>query len=143
MLKYLVILLNDNSVSFCNYESFKGSRWMDQSVLYEGILFAMKENLNIQFVYPNESLPQGYEDIIESIDHVKIKPLLQSDGADIVVVDEWSVLAKTSIEVPVVMRTTWQGLFQNYTMLYKALEQAPLRHVFSENVRRRTELWYW
>lgn len=38
----------------------------------------MKENLMIQFVYPDYELPQAYKDAIESIDHSKIMPDLLS-----------------------------------------------------------------
>ena len=32
----------------------------------------MKENLMIQYVYPDYELPKEYETVIESIDHKKI-----------------------------------------------------------------------
>ena len=53
---------------------------MPLEVLKEGILFGMKHNLMIQFVYPDYALPAAYEEAIESIDHVKI-------GQDIAVVE--------------------------------------------------------
>lgn len=47
---------------------------MPLEVLREGIRFAMKENLTIQFVYPDYDLPQAYREAVESIDHSKIQP---------------------------------------------------------------------
>lgn len=60
MLQYLVILLDDSSVSFCHYENTRGARRLiGIEDLKRGIRFAMKENLNIQFVYPDYALPQA------------------------------------------------------------------------------------
>jgi len=62
---------------------------MPLETLRKGILFAMKENLNIQFVYPEQELPAEYEEVIESIDHTKIKPQTQSENADVIVLTDW------------------------------------------------------
>lgn len=52
MLQYLVILLDDTSVSFCHYSNpIKERRLMPLDILKKGILWAMKENLMIQFVF--------------------------------------------------------------------------------------------
>lgn len=61
---------------------------MSLDILRQGILYAMKENLNIQFVYPNYDLPQEYLDVIDSIDHVDIKPAPKAGDAGVVVLDE-------------------------------------------------------
>lgn len=88
MIQYIVILLDDTSVSFCHYPNKKRERkLMSLDTLKAAILYAMKENLNVQFVYPDEPLPAEYEEAIEGIDHVKIKPYAVSDGADVVVVN--------------------------------------------------------
>ncbi|MGN0234975.1 MAG: CXXX repeat peptide maturase [Paludibacteraceae bacterium] len=80
-LQYLVILLDDTSVAYCHAPNpLTERRLMPLDVLKAGILFGMKHNLMIQFVYPDYALPADYEEVIESIDHVKI-------GRDIVVVD--------------------------------------------------------
>ncbi len=85
MLQYLIILLDDTSVSYCHYENRRTERRLiDIEDLKAGILFAMKENLNIQFVYPDYDIPQEYKDLIESIDHTKIMPAGNCDGADVV-----------------------------------------------------------
>ena len=53
MLKYAIILLDDESVSFCSYESLESGHSMPLETLSSSVLWAMKENLEIQFVYPN------------------------------------------------------------------------------------------
>ena len=50
---------------------------MDIDYLKEGIRFAMMENLMIQFVYPEGELPKRYAKIINSIDHVDIRPFTE------------------------------------------------------------------
>lgn len=72
-LQYLVILLDDTSVAYCHAENpLKERNLMPLETLKKAILFGMKENLMIQFVYPNYELPAEYNEAIESIDHVKI-----------------------------------------------------------------------
>ena len=88
MIQNLVILLDDTSVSFCHYQNDKKERnLMPFETLKAGIVYAMKENLNIQFVYPNYSLPKDYLELIDCIDHTDIKPASLGDEADVVVMD--------------------------------------------------------
>lgn len=97
MLKYLIILLDDASVSFCHYGVRKQPRLMDAETLRKGILFGMKENLTIQFVYPRRELPQELQDLVETIDHTKIMPAEKCGGADVVVYDSWGQLESAAI----------------------------------------------
>lgn len=91
MLTYLIILLDDTSSSYCHYEVTKTERRLISiEHLRAGILFAMKENLNIQFVFPDYELPFEYQEAIESIDHTKIKPVIQAKDADVIVLDNWT-----------------------------------------------------
>ena len=84
MLKYLIIQLDDTSVSFCHYEKRRTQRrLMPLDVLKKAIFFAMKENLTIQMVYPDYDLPQEYLDTIDTIDHADIVPAGRS--GDVVV----------------------------------------------------------
>lgn len=86
MIQYLVILLDDTSTSFCHYDNMRIERnLMTTDTLKSGILYGMKENLNIQFIYPDYKLPQEYDEIIETIDHIKIKPADICDDADVIV----------------------------------------------------------
>ena len=88
MIQYLVILLDDTSVSFCHYQNDKKERnLMPFETLKSGIVYAMKENLNIQFVYPNYSLPKDYLEVIDCIDHTDIKPASLGEESDVVVMD--------------------------------------------------------
>ena len=93
MLQYLVILLDDASTSFCHYAVPKtDKRLMPLDTLKAGILFAMKENLSVQFVYPNYSLPNEYMEAIDSVDHYNIIPAsIMDSSSDALVADGWEV----------------------------------------------------
>ena len=72
-LQYLVVLLDDTSMAYCHAENpLKEHRLMPLDTLRKAILFGMKQNLMIQFVYPDYELPAEYNELIETIDHVKI-----------------------------------------------------------------------
>lgn len=75
-------------MSYCHYDNTsKSEQFISIDNLKAAIRFGMVENLNIQFVYPNSALPEGYDEVIETIDHTKIIPSTapNSKSADIVV----------------------------------------------------------
>lgn len=98
MLKYLIIPLAENAVSFCRYErSMTSSKLIDLDNLNKIITWSMKENLNIQFLFPDERLPKEYKQLIDSVDHVSIVASTCSDeqilkDAEITVFDSWACI---------------------------------------------------
>lgn len=84
MLKYLVILLDDSAVPFCHYSTGgRKPKLIALEDLAQAIRFGMKENLMIQFVYPEYQLPTEYKKLIDTIDHVSIKPAAMAVAEDI------------------------------------------------------------
>ena len=78
MLQYLVILLDDTSVAYCHADNpLKKHNLIPVETLKKGIIFGMKNNLMIQYVFPDYRLPLEYHKTIESIDNVKICPINQ------------------------------------------------------------------
>ena len=76
MLQYLVILLDDTSVAYCHADNpLKERNLIPLETLKKAILFGMKQNLMIQYVFPDYALPKEYAEVIESIDNVKIYPI--------------------------------------------------------------------
>lgn len=72
-MQYLVILLDDTSVAYCHADNpLTERRLMPLDTLRKAIRFGMKQNLMIQYVYPDYDLPEEYNTLIETIDHVKI-----------------------------------------------------------------------
>ncbi|MBR5639024.1 MAG: CXXX repeat peptide maturase [Muribaculaceae bacterium] len=140
MLQYLVILLDDTSVSFCHYDVTKPERRLiSLDDLRQGIRFGMMENLMIQFIYPDYALPQEYLDVIDTIDHSNIKPLSALDcETDIVVVDGWKYNVAKLNGAVVVLRTSWNQLSKNHNNLKGLLNVVMRLSVVITDVERMT-----
>lgn len=131
MIEYLIIQLDDTSTSYCHYENNKRKKKLiGLDILKSGILFAMKENLMVQFVYPDYELPQEYKDTIETIDHSKIVSSLcedetLSEGADVIVYHDWTGLSFGKFEEgkSYVLRTTKADLFERYLFIKNVLSK--------------------
>ena len=125
MLQYLIILLDDTSTSFCHYDNNNvKSKLISLEDLKAGIFYAMKQNLMIQFVYPDYELPKEYKEVINTIDHSDIVSSLCEDSAlkdiaDVVVMHDWTAIEKMPFkdEVSYVLRTTKSDLFDRYQLL--------------------------
>lgn len=126
MLQYIVILLDDTSTSFCHYSVDKtGQKLMPIETLRKGILFAMKENLSVQFVYPSYKLPEEYLGAIDEVDHFNIMPAsIAKNDADAIVVDGWEFNEKVTFHIPLIIRTGKVSLFQHADKLKEALKHS-------------------
>lgn len=132
MLQYLVIQLDDTSVSYCHYENGKEEhKLIELDDLKAGILFAMKENLMIQFVYPDYELPQEYKEVIHTIDHSDIVSSLCEDtvlrsNADVVVFGDWTGMDIYDFKEDgvYVIRTSKADFFERYLFLQRPLTKA-------------------
>lgn len=114
MLKYLIIQLDDTSVSFCHYNNDRTeSHLIGIDILREALQWSMKENLTVQFLYPDYELPGEYKELISSVDHADIVSSTCKDDelkrdADVVVFNSWEALSEypLSIDQVYVIRTT-------------------------------------
>lgn len=142
MIQYIVILLDDTSTSFCHYTNEKADRRLiPLQTLKDGICYAMKENLNIQFVYPNYKLPKEYLAAIDSIDHTDIYPAEISDNADVVVFDSL-IAAKDYVfkeEVAYLIRTDKVSLFNEYKIIGEILDKVTRLNVVITDIETFTE----
>lgn len=142
MLKYLIINLCDTSASFCHYENnCRTPKLISLENLKAGILFAMKENLSIQMIYPDYELPEEYNAVIETIDHIKIKPISQPCNADVLIIDSWNNLNSLSLckEIAYVLRTNKCDFFENYTSLTPILKQTSRLNIVITDVETFAE----
>ncbi len=123
MLTHLIILLDDTSVSYCHYSVPQvDHRLISLDDLKKGIIWAMKENLNIQFVYPDYELPAEYNEAIESIDHTKIKPIEQAKDADVIVLKDWKIsTVDVLIDTTCIIHTSRNDLSAHLTTLKELL----------------------
>lgn len=126
MLKYLVILLDDASTSFCHYtHNSSKPNLMSIEILKKGIRFGMMENLMIQFVYPKNALPQDYYETIETIDHGVIAPAGCPIDADVVVFNDWTSFENFEFSGvgTFVIRTELRDLLEKRNVLFSALSR--------------------
>lgn len=148
MLQYIIILLDETSTSYCHYENKKTNRKLiDLDVLKSGILFAMKENLMIQFVYPDYELPPEYNDVIESIDHSKIVSSLSEDvslldEADVVVYHDWTglLIADFESDKSYVLRTTKADFFDKYIFVKDVLPKVSRLNIVITDIDSLTDM---
>lgn len=147
MLQYLIIQLDDTSTSYCHYENINTEhRLIGIDDLKAGILFAMKENLMIQFVYPDYELPQEYKDAINSIDHSDIvssscEDSDLRDNTDVVVFHDWAKLDVYDFKEPhvCVLRTSKADFFENAVSLKPIFAKVARLNVVITDVETFTE----
>lgn len=121
MLKYLVVILSDNSVSYCHYQNTDKSKMIGLDALRKGILFAMKNDLRIQYILPCNDLPEEYHKLIDSMFHDSIGPLEQMRISDVVVINGFNILKSSENRFDsgkrYILRTDIQSFMENYENL--------------------------
>lgn len=119
MMQYLVILLDDTSVAYCHCDNpHRERRLIGLDDLRAGILYAMRHNLMLQFVYPDYELPQEYLDAIDTIDHHDIVPFpMQGDVAVL------NTVADAAEGAVCVLRTSLKELFASEAAVADALRR--------------------
>lgn len=128
MLTYLIVLLDDTSTSYCHYSIPQRRRKLISfDVLKKGILFAMKENLSVQFVYPDYEIPREYSDLIETVEHVRIKPSssLSATDSEIVVFESIKECLSFSLDgkKSYVLRVSKDNLFHEENAICEILRR--------------------
>lgn len=139
--------MDDSATSFCHYGNSSTSRKLISiEDLKAGIFFAMKENLMIQFVYPDYELPGEYKEVINTIDHSDIVSCRCEDKAlrekaDVVVVNDWADLESLQYanETAYVLRTTKSDFLDNYALIKPMLNQVKRLNVVGTDVDEFTE----
>lgn len=129
MLKYLIVQLDDTSVSFCHYDNDKiRPNLIDLNVLKKALFWSMKENLTVQFLYPDYPLPADYKAAIDDIDHADIVAVTCEDTAllkkaDVVIFDTWDAFNcfPFSPGQADVIRSSFPDLFANEAFLKAVL----------------------
>lgn len=142
MLQYLIILLDDTSTSYCHYDNNKAKpHLISLEHLRKGILFGLKENLMIQFVYPSYDLPKEYNDLISSVDHASIVPSVQNNkDADIVVLNSFNEISSCDFDTTksYVLRLGKQELFNNSIFISELLSKVVRLNIVIKDVEKFT-----
>ena len=101
---------------------------MPIKILKDAILWSMKENLTIQFLYPDYILPEEYKNEIAKTFHADIVSSTCDDidlreNADVIVFDSFAGIKSYTFNQnqAYVLRTTFSELFNNVDMLYSIL----------------------
>lgn len=135
MLKYLIVPLSDDAVPFCHWISKRpGGKLMPIDILDKAIKFAMKENLVIQFAYPKYTLPTEYHELIDTIEHVNIKPI-SSCGTGDLAVSKFSDLAKEPSHADILTITcTLEEFTDNTSIIIATLKQHKRVNIIIDNI---------
>ncbi len=79
MIQYIIVILDRNSTSFCFYENNNFGENNSELMpikLVQGIIdYSVRNNISINFLYGNHKLPDEYEKLVDSAQHIKIIPL--------------------------------------------------------------------
>lgn len=145
MLQYLVILLDDTSVAYCHADNpLKERNLMPLETLQKGILFGMKQNLMIQYVFPDYTLPEEYAPVIESIDNVKIYP--SGKRPDIDFNDEREADVEVANAIPkrveaknLVLRMTFSEILEKKDIIAKLFAEGLRINLCITDVERFTD----
>ncbi len=143
MLKYLIIPLAHNAISFCYYDEHNESDTLISSeILKNAINWAMKENLSLQFVYPHHALPSNLTTVVDSVENTKIVPNDINDAslrhkADIIVFNDWTNLDDIEYRKGqcLVIRATFSQLLSNESKLIYALTNADRVNVVLTDIK--------
>ena len=147
MLQYLIILLDDTSTSYCHYNnSNKERRLIGLDDLRQGIFFAMKENLMIQFVYPDYELPKEYKEAVNTIDHSDIVPSSCADKelterADVIVINAWEELPACPLDndKAYVLCTSKADFFEQYKSIVPVVGKVKRLNIVITDVETFTD----
>ena len=147
MLQYLIILLDDISTSYCHFDKKNQTKQLiSLENLKAAIFYGMKENLMIQFVYPDYELPKEYKDVIDSIDHNDIVSSLCEDknlveNADIIIVHDWTgiIYSKFNKDKIYTLRTSKDDLFDRYKSLSSIIKSSRRLNIVITDVENFTE----
>lgn len=125
MLKYLIVHLADNAVSYCHYSNtVQNENLISEECLRRAFRYAMLENLYVSLVYPEQSLPSNYSTIIDSIEHTKIVPInsCHASQADIVVADMSCLFKKEILQNKILVLRIASNEIKYISSIYKELK---------------------
>lgn len=139
-MKYLIIPLCDSAVSFCNYESSETSNLISIDVLELALIWGIKNNLNIQILYPRYELPCCYQTLIDNYEHIEIRYLNNVHGADIWVVNNFSELEQCECIVsPVIVHISISEFLSNYHEIAAILSKVKRLNICFTDVQNFTD----
>ena len=119
-IKYAYILLSSNSVSFCHYTNNNDYKLMPLEVLTRGLIFCSENKIDVIIVYPNETIPNEYTEVINKYKHTSVCDITEAgkcqDSYDALVINNFDDLKHISIyhSKKYILRTTKELLFAHW-----------------------------
>lgn len=127
MLQYLVILLDDISVSYCHaINPLMSKNRIPYDVLHDAISWGMRHNLMIQYAMPPYELSDEYCRLMETIDNVKI-------GED---VEVYQGIPNNVSSSTVVLNISIDDMIENAHMIRRLLKQVKRLTVNYTDIQR-------
>lgn len=124
MMKYLIILLDESSPSFCHYTvKHREAKLISYDHLAAGIRFAMAENLTVQLVYPSYPLPIDYMELIDTVDHSKIASVNAAIDVDARICDSFDQLSSLPQNAIAILRVTTKEFIKQSNKLLKHVDR--------------------
>ena len=122
MMKFLIILLDANSPSYCAYEKSEAQEGlMPIDILKKGIHYALIENLYVQVVYPGYALDEEYMAVLGSVDKINMASVRSqnANSADVLIVEDLGDIPQLKIdpEGTYILRSSKESLFEQYSFL--------------------------
>lgn len=144
MMKYIVILLSEQSTSFCYYTpsgDFEENKLIPVATLQDAIKFAFMEDRLIQFVLPSFALPKEYEDIISSTKASIISPVSANRKADVLVVEGISEFRNIRAikDTNYVLRTNKEEFFEHYKLIIDRIVEFSRLNIIFTDVEKFTD----
>ena len=131
----VVVLLSSYSTAFCVSDNpYKQEFLIPLSTLQKIVEKAKKENLKLEFVFPEQELPDEYLEVINSIEHCKITPATSKSAGDALVLNGWNNLDASCLENAFcILRTTLAEFYKSVMELEPLLKKAErLNLVFTD-----------
>lgn len=150
MLQYLILQLDDKSVSFCHYpQKQDGCKLMSLETLAEVIKWTIRNDITIQILYPDYILNSEYTDLINTSRHIDIVSSRNEDTAlcrraEVIVFDSWSDFRDYIFhkEKTYVIRTTLKSLIEHSRILYDTISKIDRLNVIITDITSLTERDY-
>lgn len=148
MLKYLIVLLDDSSVSFCYYDNKKEGKSVRKLISFEdlktAVTFALKNNLKVNFLYPEFKLEKKYNELIEDVEHVKIIPFKSHKfyKDSILVIKSEDLNSFTSSKLKdenIILWLQYDEIKNLYSYIKKLIPKCRRINLIIQNIERFTE----
>lgn len=131
----VIVLLSSKSTSFCVSDNPHNDEvLLPLATLHQIVEKAKKKNLSLDFVFPEQDVPDEYIEVINSIEHHKITPAASNSIGDAVVLDGWDEIMTCDTENAFcILRTSLADFYNSVEKLITILQSAErLNIVFTD-----------